>query len=558
MRRRRGLSTDPFLFRTSLRWSLSLLLLSPCVWLIVTAVGNMPTLAAAAGRLNLGQLTYNTAAVATFAAFFAAALGVPLGLLLSETRPVGRHMVLAFLGIVLVLPAEVHAMGWFAWFGSGTAAATGWQFERLQPLLHRLLSLFLPDNEVAGAAEYWSKVVAAGWVHGVLGSAAVALILQLALRSIDPDVRDAAALDASPLQVIRSVLAPHCRWSVVAGLLLVLIMTVTEIAVVDLIQLWTLADAVYVAFQLEGHVYGAMVVSVVLALLLLALAAMLLRVASGEPIEALAVHRAVSPVFRGRVARMFGTVVCWSVAVALVAIPIGTLLTRAASAAPSSGSLPALLWRTRSVVSNELAVSVLLSVAAALVSTIVACPWSWAALRRGQRITVSALRLAVVTGALAPPLVGLAVATASLHLGTAVYDSYAPAVWGLAIRCLPIPLVVLSWAAYRLPRELLAAAELDGAVGGQLVRFVWMPLLLHALVGSVLLAAAIAMADVGTAVVAVPPGTPPLTVRLFSLLHYGFDDYVAGLALWVTATVLLSASGAFWLMRRFSTLFKEV
>ncbi len=555
-RRNRG-HGESMLFGAGIRWVPIAVLLAPVLVLVVTAIRNSAELASATTRFNLWQLLANTVSVAAVAAVIAAIIGLPLGLMLGECRVLGRRFVLMLLALALVLPAELHAMAWFGWFGSGSAAATAWQFELLERVLRVVLHQLSAQVAQTGQVSYWAKVLAAGWVHGLLGSAIVALTIQLGLRAIADEVRDAASLDASPLRALRHVLLPQTRWALASGVLLAVLLSVTEIAVVDLIQLWTLADAIYVAFQLDGQLYGAAALSLPLAVLLAAIGSVTLYSLRTErlygPEQTIpTIHRRRRSMFGGAVVGIVATLVCWTVALALVAIPLATLLVRAAGVAPD-GPLIGLLIQSRSVVVNELAVSLFLATAAAAVAVAVACPWGWSATRpERSRVPSNSLRLAMAVGALAPPLIGLAVANFALAVSVDLYDSYVPAVWALAIRCLPPALVLLPWATSRLPAELFAAAELDGAGAFQLIRWIWLPLCLPVLAAAFVLAVAVAAADVGTAVVCVPPGIPPLTVRLFHLLHYGFDDYVAGLALWLALAVLAIGGVAIGLLGRLS------
>ncbi len=44
-------------------------------------------------------------------------------------------------------------------------------------------------------------------------------------------------------------------------------------------------------------------------------------------------------------------------------------------------------------------------------------------------------------------------------------------------------------------------------------------------------AAIVAMGDLAASVLTVPPGVNTLAIRIFTLLHYGVEDVVAGIAL---------------------------
>lgn len=59
-----------------------------------------------------------------------------------------------------------------------------------------------------------------------------------------------------------------------------------------------------------------------------------------------------------------------------------------------------------------------------------------------------------------------------------------------------------------------------------------------------LLAAVVAIGDLSASILTVPPGVPLLSVRIFTLLHYGVEDQVAGICLALSA----GFAGLGWLL----------
>ncbi len=106
----------------------------------------------------------------------------------------------------------------------------------------------------------------------------------------------------------------------------------------------------------------------------------------------------------------------------------------------------------------------------------------------------------------------------------------APAL-ALVIRCLPLTTFILWFALRSVPRDCLDSATLDGA--GPLTRLfrVALPQRWPAVAVAWLVAFAIAVGDLATSILVVPPGIETLARRIWGLIHAAVEDYVAGACL---------------------------
>ncbi len=100
-----------------------------------------------------------------------------------------------------------------------------------------------------------------------------------------------------------------------------------------------------------------------------------------------------------------------------------------------------------------------------------------------------------------------------------------------------------------IPADELASAKLDGAT--PLVRFIRIVLPQRKSVVAVawLAALAVATGELDASILVVPPGVTTLPLRIFGLIHYGVDDQVAGISLFLLA-VFLAYAIAFSLVAR--------
>ena len=109
-------------------------------------------------------------------------------------------------------------------------------------------------------------------------------------------------------------------------------------------------------------------------------------------------------------------------------------------------------------------------------------------------------------------------------------------------------MVLLLGAAWRsLPREPLESAGLDGA--GPWRQFAWiaLPQRKVALALAWLAAAALAMGDLSTSILATPPGMPTAPRRILGLLHAGVEFKLAGFCLLNGLLFVTLAGASLWL-----------
>jgi len=531
-------------------------------WLILACllVPYMSVLYAAfrATSLELGHLLRAhlgaTASLGLFTACIAGGIGTMLGLALALLRPNVRYIALCTVAGGILLPIEFHGMVWLAWLGTGTPAGLragkGGIHAGIEWLLE-VTGVALPATE----RDFLAALLAASLVHGLWGGGIVALGTAAAAARVPQELLDAAAIETnSPFRLWWHVVLPTIWPATLALVLVAVSAALTEVAVVDLLQLRTLADDVYVAFQLEANPDRAFATALPLIGLATVLAGALLYLTRRGIVElVLAPQRTEiqgSIPWSARAATAL--LVLFGVAT-ITAAPYAGILFRALPL--TTGTTETAFWArlvnvvnpimaTASVVHRELAVSLIAGSLAALLATVAAFAAVYG-IEAGYGLLYLAA-VAAVVGATPGPVLGLGVNACAMWLGPAIYDSYVPLVWGMSLRCLPVCLLVACAWRIRVDPDLVDMTRLDSVNPFAAVWHVWWPLSRNSVIISVTLGLLITIGDVGTAVITAPPGIPPVPVRVFSLLHYGLDEYVAGIAFWLVATV--AAIGSFLLV----------
>jgi ABC-type Fe3+ transport system permease subunit len=117
-----------------------------------------------------------------------------------------------------------------------------------------------------------------------------------------------------------------------------------------------------------------------------------------------------------------------------------------------------------------------------------------------------------------------------------------PIMWAWFIRSLPVVVIVL-WPVVRLlPDQYIAAARIEGASPLVLLWRIFIPLCRRALVCTVLVVLALALAETGASKLATTPGVETFTLLIFDRMHYGVAREVAALALVFLMLIGLAAA----------------
>jgi ABC-type Fe3+ transport system permease subunit len=209
-------------------------------------------------------------------------------------------------------------------------------------------------------------------------------------------------------------------------------------------------------------------------------------------------------------------------------------------------------WRYRREFGWSLLIAGLASVAAVIAATLLA--W-WA--RHSRSATMAVALLAAVLLATPGPAIGVAIIRLlnrpEFPLLVWLYDQSILAPWlALLARSLPPAIFVLWYALASVPRDLLDAATVDGAGGFRRLLLVALPLRWPAVAAAWLVAMAIALGDLAASILVVPPGVMLLSRRIFDLIHYGVEDYLAGVCLALIVMFAATAAAIAWLAGRLS------
>jgi iron(III) transport system permease protein len=248
-----------------------------------------------------------------------------------------------------------------------------------------------------------------------------------------------------------------------------------------------------------------------------------------------------------------GLTYCALLAALSAGLPLAVLILRAM---PLRSFLEA--WRTAR---EEIMTTVLLAALSATVGVAFAFGLAYAAkcrvgevghFGRNDRGNLDGIRLAlrkayplsVVPFLVSGPVLGVGLIQLWNHRGLPgmVYDGFVIMVLACVGRYLVFGHFGLSVALHQLSPRMEEAAAVSGAGPWRRVTGIVLPLLRPVIVATWGLLFVLAMGELDTVLLVCPPGWTPLSVRLFSLMHYGPSQLVAALCV-ITATIILCAAG---------------
>jgi len=487
-------------------------------------------------------LAWNTAWLAGSVTALSLPLGTILAALLLRTELPGRKLALAVLASGLFVPLFLQAGAWQAGFG-----LQGWV-----PL-------------ATGTPPWLDGWTAAIWIHTVAAVPWVVLIVGAALRAVEPELEEQALLEAGPARVFWTVTLRRSLAGLAAAGLWVAVGCAAEMTVTDLYRVRTYAEELYTQLAVTGDAAEASL-AVLPGIALtswLVLAGVVLAGLLG-PVTHTGPRRAPPRINWGREKWPLAGGV-WLTLAILAGVPLLNLLHRAGiqvELGPDGRIRTWSAWKCgqlilESVVQwnaangtlqpgrflSEFGWSLGIGSLAATLAVAVAMPLAWGACHGGWKSS-PAILLTAICVAVPAPLLGLLLIgilnRPELPGLVFLYDrSILAPLLAQALRAGPLAVLVL-WHAFRsVPAETLDLAACDGLGPlGQLLWTAW-PQRRGAVLAAWLVSLAVAVGELGASILVVPPRVSLLSVRLWTLLHSGVDDFVA--AIFVALLVLLAA-----------------
>lgn len=457
-------------------------------------------------RPRIGELLWNTTRLLVAGVVASTVLGVAGAWIVERTDVPGRGWWHGLLCAPLAVPAFVNGYGWV----STTHAVQSYGGAVMVVTLSYYPLVYLPT--VA------------------------------ALRRLDPAVEEVAtALGKTGWSVFLRVTLPAISPAVLGGALLVGLHLLAEYGALQLLNYPTLTTAVLQQYATVFNGPAATLLALVLVtfcLLLLGLE-MLLRGRRPRARVGAGASRTATPVRLGR-ARAAVVVGLAGLAVWSLGVPVAALvrwLVRGTSAGLDTAELGAAIWSTLS-----------LALLAGLVTTVVAVPVVWLAVRHRSLLTTAIERSVYTASALPGIVIALALVTVSIRSVPWLYQTLALLVLAYVILFLPRAVVSVRASFELVPPGLEDVARNLGCTGPGVAARVTLPLVLPGLATATALVALATSTELTATLLLAPIGTDTLATEFWSdasSIAYG------AAAPYALALIVLSVPST-WLLARLS------
>jgi len=459
------------------------------------------------------RLLWNSLLVASGAALGAGAIGVPVGYALGYVQVPAKRLLGGVLALPVLVPPYVLATAWIDVLGR-------------EGMLVRAL------QSVTGVTIPWAGPYSISGAAFVLATAyfpIVAFSVWTAFHRYDVRLEEAARLAGQRRHIFSGIVFPILLPAIGTGIVAVFVLSLLNYSVPSLLQVNTYPVEIHASSAIHDYA-GAFAQSV--PLLIVGIAA--LSVWGIGFRRRYAWSSAAPRNFSGTKnpwERGLAAVGCWLALAVTVAVPLGALFGRSL---PLGTYLD--VWRTARA---ELGVTVTVASTSAAILTGLAFLVSTLVRNRPVHIAIQAISL--VPFGLAGPLLGLGLIALWNHRGPAgmIYDSLAIVVLAMVARFLVLANAAMTLGYRRLSPRLEEAARMAGVSWWRTVANVILPLQLPYVLACWGLMFVLCAGELDSTILVCPPGETTLAVRLFTLMHYGPDAYVAALSLLTVGVVVL-------------------
>lgn len=443
-------------------------------------------------------------------------VGLPLAYSLVRTEFFARKLASVFYLIPLFIPPHIHALAWIYFFGEKGAAQL--LLSKLFGLSTTTINLYTPAGTAFTLFLAYCPILV--------------VVVMTGLGQIDRRLEEAASFHASPLTVWRKITLPLLAPYLIAGSIFVFILSFFNYGVPSMLRVMSFPVEILTRFSAFYDAGGAVALAtpmVLLATLLLLLYKQLFVNKSVISIGGDSTHHRRDERLQNRLAPIY----VWIYVLITVVLPLAVLFKEA-------GSIRIFLaaWRTSA---TEIITSFGLAIAAATLATIFAYLLGRAL--EGNTCRKKLLDfLTLLPLAFPAPLFGIGF----IHLWNrpateVVYACSAILVLAYMARFLPFGTRIVSANLAQISPTTREAAYLYQSSACKRLWRIELPLVKRGLVMSWIVIFIFSMGELGATLLLVPPGSGTLSLKIYTLMHYGAGSLVAALSLILVLTSLLTS-----------------
>jgi iron(III) transport system permease protein len=495
--------------------------LAPVIYMLFAPLFGWSGLFGDASMLSMRQLglVKNSLVVAGGAAGLSVLMGAPLALLTQKTRFKGRNLLSALFVAPLLIPPYIHAIVWDR-LSPGLLAATG-----------------LDVHTALGAA----------FVLALAYFPFVYLTTWAGLSSVDPDLEESAILSRRPFYAFLGVVLPLVTPHILAGAIFVFLFSGVDFSVPDILRVRTYPVEIFIQFSAFYDEKAASLLSLPIMIVALVLLALQKKALGNRAFVSLSMGR------KGTLRYPAGWLLVPALvgAAAVLGLSVGAPVGQLASEAGGFSVFVKAVSSAWQSIAFSLTMAGVAGLGAALLGFFLAH-----AIERSGPFAGALMGY----GALVP----LAVPAVTMGIGLIhvwnrpgldwVYTSTAIVAVGYIARFVPFAVITIQAGIKQIDPSLEEACKMSSRSHARLLARIVAPLAAPSILVAFFVTAILALGELGTTLLILPPGRETVTLRIYNLMHYGAHEQVAALCLFVMA-VITACSLVWYALHRLVTRF---
>ncbi len=499
----------------------ALIALVPVIWIIADSLIHKGSFSLESYKDVLADdrqimLFANSLTLASGTAFFSLMIGVPAAILISRTDLYFKRCLRYLIFVPLIIPPHVNAIAWS--YLLGTKGRINMIAEGLFSLDSPLFSIYGTEGAVLVLTLSYFPIVT--------------ILTMSGLSSADRGLEEAGTLVSSDFHILRKITLPLILPNIIAGTILVAIFSISNYGVPSLLRVNTYPVEIFARFSAFYDAKGAVALSLPLMIVTFTLLIFQHRCMKGRAYITVGSNTKMPRPF---------SLSCWRVpctgfvifVILLSAVfPISALIAE-------SGSLAAYKVAFETAYPQMLT-SFALSATAATLTVILSFFISYISEKtewRGRHLTDF---LSFMPFAMPGAILGIGLISVwNRPSADFIYESSVIVIFAYIARFSPFALKAVSTNLRQIHPHLEEAAVLSGASWIRQVISILIPLTKPGLVAGWIIAFIFCMGELGTTLLVVPPGKTTLSVRIYTVMHYGAGNLTACLCLILIVITLI-------------------
>jgi iron(III) transport system permease protein len=450
------------------------------------------------------ELLQHSLTLATGATVLALMIGLPFAFFIQRSSMWGRGIFsLAYL-IPLLIPPYMQAIVW------DQMLATNGYVSRCFTTIFNLDNVPLDLHSISAA------VVILAFSYFPF----ITLLTVSGLKNLDTGYEEAASLHGNRFNVLCRVTLPMIAPQILAGAIFVFIFSIIDFGVSDILRVKVYPVEIFIEYSAMYNERSAVLLATPLLVITSILIALELWLMKGKSFVNFYQNATSFPLVKSSKANGWAVAYCSLVILMTVIMPIMGLL----DMAETFKNVPN-AWNASA---DTLVFSLLMAILGAAVMTILAFFLAFSLTQASGALKLTLDYLTQLPFAFPPILLGIGLTKVWNQPFTDwLYSGSVMIVLGYLSHLIPFVIRIIYSGLQQIPPVLHEAGQLNGNRWWRVLIVITLPLIKNSLLAGFAVGFAFSLADLGTSLLIMPPGSETMPILIYNYLHYGASASVA-------------------------------